>query len=308
MLALSGQAWGEPLRLEERVVPACVVAARELKPRIERALGSSRPKELEASVAIESFGAGYRVRIGLRDAAEARGTTVIDAPTCAEAVDAAAVVLALAFGQVTSSEATVPASSTPVPEHARSMPMAPSDTPSRDSRRAPGDSEPASDSDRATRITLATGVDGGTLPQPTLTLAGAIVRPFGGVELAAVARYGLPIAEERVESDFSESQRHDFGGLELRACPGVGHAIRVSFCAGTEIGAVRARRAREGEERADLEADFVPRLSGTLAALVTHRGGLIEPGLELGAGAVALGREAAPWLVVRVAAGAAIAF
>ncbi len=103
-VVLGGQAWAEPLRLEEGGVPACVVEARELGPRIERALGGSLPNELEASVAIEAFGAGYRVSIGLREAAEARGTTVIDTPTCDEAVDAAAVVLALAFGKVTSLE------------------------------------------------------------------------------------------------------------------------------------------------------------------------------------------------------------
>jgi hypothetical protein len=311
-IGLAGQAWAEPLRLEERVVPACVVAARELRPRIEGALGGSLPSELRASVTIEAFGAGYRVHIALRDV-EARGATVIEAPTCDEAVDAAAVVLALAFGKP--STTSVDDSSTSIAEPERGMPSERVQTPvfgSFEQRRgesAPVDEGSTSDLGRAMRITLATGVDGGTLPLPTLTLAGAIARPFGGVEVAAIARYGLPIADERVESDFSASRRQDFGGLELRACRGVGDSVRVAACAGTEVGAVRARRTWESEERTDLEASLTPRLSGTLAALVAHRGGLVEPGLELGAAAVALGRSVeAPWLVVRVAAGAAIAF
>jgi hypothetical protein len=157
---------------------------------------------------------------------------------------------------------------------------------------------------------LATGVDRGTLAQPTLILGGTLARSFGGLELAAVARYGVAVAEEVVEAGFSESQRHDFGALELRACRGLGRAVRVSACAGTEVGAVRERRTVEARGRTDLDTDQVaPRLSGTLATLLAYRGGLIEPGLELGGAVVALGRQSgAPGLSLRVAAGAAIAF
>ncbi|HWP04334.1 MAG TPA: hypothetical protein VNN72_01270 [Polyangiaceae bacterium] len=308
-LGISTQAWAEPLRLEEPVAPACVAVARTLGPRIERTLGGSLPSELEASVAIDAFGAGYRLTIALRDAVEARGMTVIEAPTCDEAVDAAAVVLALAFADSTPSGPPREAASFGSP--AEPVPTAPSAPPPvRADRRVALDHLPPTDSDRATRLTFATGVDAGTLPHSTLTLAGAVARSFGGLELAAVVRYGLPTVDETIETGFSESQRHDFGGLELRACHGVGHAVRVSACAGTEVGAVRASSSLLREGRADLDADHIsPRLSGSLVALVAHRGGLIEPGLELGGAAVALGREAgAPWLVVRVAATAAFAF
>jgi hypothetical protein len=311
MVVPGAQAWAEPLRLEERVAPACAAAARELAPRIERTLGGSLPDELEVSVAIDAFGAGYRLTVSLQDAAETRGTTVIEAPTCDEAVDAAAVVLALAFGTMTRSEARETPSSVPVPRQAGSTPSGPSrEAASFGDRPAPRDGIPSSASERATRIALASGMDAGTLPHPTLTLGGAVTRSFGGLELALALRYGLPIAYETDENGVSESQRHDFAGLELRACRGVGHAVRVSACAGTEVGAVRAMHALEGRDGTDVDADHVaPRLSGSLAALVARRGGLIEPELELAGAAVAFGREAgAPWLVVRVAAGAAIAF
>jgi hypothetical protein len=341
VVLLRAPAWAEPLRLEQRVVPACVAAARELAPSVQRRLGSFSPNELAASVVIDVLGAGYRVSIALRDTEQARGTTTIDAPTCQEAVDAAAVVLALAFGNATHPEPTEAASS-PVPERAgwptaplRSFTQpsaAPSDTqpssaarsaprdwtriparwrPSRSGERSvPRDSVATSGAHRATRITLTSGVDRGTLPQATLTLTGAVARSFGAVELAAIARYGLPIAEERVETGFSESQRHDFGALELRACRGLGQAVRLSACAGTELGAVRTMRATQGDDRAELDtAQISPRVAGTLAMLVAHRGWLIEPGLELAGAAVVLGRETgARRLSVRVAAGAAIAF
>jgi hypothetical protein len=312
MLLLCARASAGPLRIE-RVTPACVVAARELGPRIEAVLAGALQSQVEASVAIDALGAGYRVTIGLRDTAHERGATTLETPTCEEAVDAAVVVLALAYGETRSPEATQPTPSLPMPERSSAQlePRTPSDTLfTPPDPRAVRDHTPVNGTERQTRLTLATGVDQGTLPGPTLTLAGAVARSFGRFELAAVVRYGLPVAEELVENGFSESQRHDFGGLELRVCRGLGRVVRVSACAGTEIGAVRARRSQRVEDGSELDADQIsPRVSGTLAALVARRGGFIEPGLELAGAAVAVGRPGgAPWLAVRVAAGAAIAF
>jgi hypothetical protein len=329
MVAFHGQAWAEPFRLEQRAAPACVAAARDLGPRLERALGGVLPSGLEAWVGIDALGTGYRVTIALSDDERARGTTAIEAPTCEEAVDAAAVVLALAFGNIERTEPTEPASALPVPARAGSAPSRSSQesaslgslaaltptassgaSPARGDRRAPLDRAPSRGSERATRLTLATGVDRGTLPNSTLTLAAAAARSFGELEVAVVARYGLPIVEETVETGFAEARRRDFAGLELRACRGLGQALRFSGCAGTEVGAVRARRALRGDDHTEVDTDHLsPRLAGTLGALVAYRGGLFEPGLELAGAAAALGREAgAPWLSVRVAACAAIAF
>ena len=96
MLAAAARADGLPV--ETFVAPACVALARELEPRLERALQGPRAAELKASVAIEDAGSGYRVTITLLDDRKGRGQTVIVAPTCDEALDAAVVVLALAFG------------------------------------------------------------------------------------------------------------------------------------------------------------------------------------------------------------------
>jgi hypothetical protein len=74
---LPARAWAAPLRLEQRVVPACIAAASELRTRIERSVGSSPPNELEAFVSIETSGAGYRVTVAVRDDTESKGTTVI---------------------------------------------------------------------------------------------------------------------------------------------------------------------------------------------------------------------------------------
>lgn len=315
MLTLRAPVWAKPVRLE---APACAALAGELDARLERTVGSALPDGLEASVAIAASGAGYRVVIVLRDAEQTRGTTAIDAPTCEEAVDAATIVLALALPKTAPPEATPSASKSAVPARAAAT-LFSSAAPTHGIHRGPAparvDRRTALDtrsrgSERVTRFALATGVDRGTLPRSTLTLAGAAAHSFGRLELAAIARYGLPLAEERIESGVSESERRDFGSLELRACPGWGQAVRVAACAGTEVGAVRARRVRNGPDSGEVELDQVrPRLSGTLAALLAYRGGLIEPGIELGGAALALGREAGtPWLSVRIAAGAAIAF
>lgn len=311
-IALAAPARAEPIRLEQSIAPACAEVARELGTRIERSLGGSWPSELAAGVTVEASVGGYRATVTLRDDERTRGTTSIDAPTCEEVVDAVAVVLTLALGEVARPVATEPESPSPAPKPVAavkpSLGSSSNRSALRDGERVPADRVP-SDSVRATRMAFATGVDRGTLPRPTLTLAGTVARSFGGLELEAVARYGLPVADEVVEAGFSESQRHDFGGLELRACRGLGQAVRVSACAGTEVGAVRKRRAvQEGD--VDLDADHVaPRFAGTVATLLAYRGGLIEPGVEVAGAGVAFGRAAgAPWLSVRVAAGAAIAF
>ena len=142
-----------------------------------------------------------------------------------------------------------------------------------------------------------------------MTVSAAIARSFSRIDLRAVVRYGLPIADETVETESTESRRSDFGAFELRACRGQGRAVRVSACAGAELGAVRVA-SRLRADGADIDEDVLsPRLSGVVAALVSHRGGLIEPEIELGGAAVAFGRDTGrSWLVVRVAAGAALAF
>jgi hypothetical protein len=143
-----------------------------------------------------------------------------------------------------------------------------------------------------------------------MTLSGAVAHSFRLFELGAVVRYGFPTADETIEEGFSESERRDFGALELRACRGAGQAVRVSACAGTELGAVRELHQSRGTNGDEVDEDSVStRVSGTLAARIAHRGGFIEPELELAGAAVAIGREpGAPWLVLRVAAGAALAF
>jgi hypothetical protein len=181
--------------------------------------------------------------------------------------------------------------------------------------RAPRDEGPSapiessSSSSASSRASLSTGIDAGTLPSPTLVVAGAFARSFSAFEVRALARYGLPSVNETTETGFYASERRDFGALELRACYGVGADVRLSACTGGELGAVRVTRRVE-EAGSDVDEDAVtPRLSGVLAAFVRHQGGTVQPELEVSGSAVALGRaESASFLALRVAAGAAVEF
>jgi hypothetical protein len=306
-------------RIETRVTPSCGDAALGLEHRVERALEGARRATLEAAVAIDASSTGYRVTIVTRDASSDLGTTEIAAPTCDEAVDAAVVVLALAL---TERDAPAPAASPDSESHgvAPEPPVSPNDpaapllvaaAPARarvdHGVRAP-EARPGTSNE--TRVALATGVDAGTLPHPTLTLSGGIGASLSTLELRALARYGLPATDETVETGLVESTRHDFATVELRACAGSGQAFRLSACAGAEAGAVRIERHRSAENAAPRdERSLAPRLSGTLAALLAHRGGLVEPEIELAGVAVALGRsDGAPPVALRVSAGAAVAF
>jgi hypothetical protein len=328
---LAAPAGADELPVETRVTPACVAVARELEPRLERALQGPRAAALSASVIIDDGAAGYHVTITLLDGRKGRGRTAIVAPTCDEALDAAVVVLALAFGGGGFPEGVEPTSPPAAPIESESRPAALPAEPSGDSasfapplappgvelfERAPtapvdrdAGGEASLVTDRATRVALSTGIDSGSLPHGTMTVSAALARSFSKTDLRAVVRYGLPIADETIESDSMASRRSDFGAFELRACRGKGRAVRISACAGAELGAVRVA-SRQHENGADIDEDTLsPRLSGVVAALVSHRGGLIEPEVELGGAAVAVGRDTGrSWLVVRIAAGAALAF
>jgi hypothetical protein len=267
-------------------------------------------------VSIDEEGAAYRVTIATGDASSSSGTTVLVAPTCDEAVDAAVEVLALAFsGDARTSgapdesvTASTPTKTSPEPEHAPLVEwVAPArprvDDGASSANRASSPDEPV------TRAALTMGADMGTLPQPTATLGVGLSRSFSAIQLAALVRYGLPIVNETVETGLVQTDRRDFGTLELRACYGAGKALHVAACAGAEAGAVRVTQSSQADEE-DVDEDAVsPRLAGTLVAHLSHRAGIIEPEVEIGGAAAALGRdENAPWLALRVAAGASIEF
>jgi hypothetical protein len=301
-------------RIETAVTPRCDVPARDFEQRLAQALGQSSAHRLDVFVAIEHDGAGYEVTLVTRDELSASREKTILAPSCDEAMDAAVVVLALATSQTADVE---PSDSTALtaPATTAGPGVGPEPAPLRARvTRAPKDEgtariESSSSSSASSRASLSTGIDAGTLPSPTLVVAGAFARSFSAFEVRALARYGLPSVNETTETGFYASERRDFGALELRACYGVGADVRLSACTGGELGAVRVTRRVE-EAGSDVDEDAVtPRLSGVLAAFVRHQGGTVQPELEVSGSAVALGRaESASFLALRVAAGAAVEF
>ena len=82
------------------------------------------------------------------------------------------------------------------------------------------DELPASDAARhasgSTQLSLAGGVDMGTLPTPAVFVAGGVTHAWSHVEVRSSLRYGLLTQDERVETGFSD-ERH----------PGVAIAFRV---------------------------------------------------------------------------------
>jgi hypothetical protein len=295
-----------PMAFALRVVPECHAVTPELEMELTRVVAAAPRTELTAAVTIEQSPAGYRVELALRDRLRARGGKAITVPTCSEAADAAVVVLALALsGREVSAAEREPRGEPTGPARldvAREQ--------ERVARAAPEREKGSSPKVRTTRLGLMTGIDAGTLPHATVTVAGTAVRSLPELDLRAVLRYGLPTADETIESDFARAHRSDFGALELLACRGTQHVLHVSACAGAEIGVVRASHTERTEPSSDVDEQRVtPRLSGTLAARFAYLGGLVEPELELAGAAVALGRHVeSPWFVVRVAAGAAVTF
>jgi hypothetical protein len=326
LVALPARA-GSP-RLEIEAAEECEGHVPELRARLERALAEAGAESFSASVSIAPSNGGYRVVLRT-PAATALSEKVIAAPSCDEAAGVAVVVLSLAARAEARPEPLAPA---PVAApRAASSPIALSSLPAAAPPSAPRTRARAAErslpSDAfaderaeaalaapagadATRLSLATGADAGTLPRPTLYVAAGAGRSFSALEVRGLLRYGLPTIEEDEDGGSSESHRSDFAALELRACYGTATKLRVQACSGAELGAVRSRHRVEQAGALDVDEDTLnPRLSGVLAAVVAHRGGMIQPELEVSGSAVAAGREPGDsWLVLRVAAGAAVAF
>jgi hypothetical protein len=325
--ALAVSALAEHSRRIRTSFPAsCETAARELDARLERALGRGSTTNVDASVAIEHDRTGYRVVIGTSDPSR-NAEKVLLAPSCDEAVDAAVVVLALAFTvrDEAKKERALDAAVRSEPargEPARSFTRAEARPP----RRSPFRGTPAGregfDEARGnvprhrpasiatTRLSLATGGDTGTLPSPTLLASAGISRSFSCMDVEGHVSYGFPVSDERVETESTESLRYEFAAVDVRACRGTGETFRVSACAGGEFAAVRIRHQLETENGIGIDEDSVtPRVSAVLGALFSRRGGVVEPAVELSGVAVAFGREkGASVLILRATVGAAVAF
>jgi hypothetical protein len=293
----------------------CDESAKHASERLAPMLRRDGADEPFVFVRVERRGVTYRAIVRLQNAARDETETVIASANCEEALDAVVVVLALAFGtdRATASPAEAPAA---VPAEASSPVSAP---PAADAvtsgasslgRSRPGDAVGSSyPADRALRVALATGADSGTLPAATLYVSGAVARSLAAFELRGVVRYGLPTVDDSADNGAWQSERNDFGALELRGCYGIGSRLRLSGCTGTELGAVRRSRRWQSAGRTGEESALETRFSGVLAAAVAHRAGPIQPELELAGAAVAFGREPeASWLVLRMSLGAALAF
>jgi hypothetical protein len=303
---------GGPVVFEAAV---CADSAEHASERLAPMLPRRGAEEPYVFVRVERRGVAYRAMVRLQNATRDEIETVIDAASCEEALDAVVVVLALAFGTdraaaspagepaAVLAEASPPLSAPPAADAATAGASFLDRTPPGGAVGAP---YPA---DQALRIALATGADSGTLPVATLYVSGAVARSLAAFELRGVVRYGLPTVDDSAEDGASQSERNDFGALELRGCYGIGSRLRLSGCTGTELGAVRRSRRWQSEERTGEESALDTRFSGVLAAAVAHRAGPIQPELELSGAAVAFGREPeASWLVLRMSLGAALAF
>jgi hypothetical protein len=336
LLCLTGEARASATAFIE-LESACAITPEALEQRVTELLLGERDPELGAMITIRKVKGGYEVALRTRHGDAASATKVVAAPSCEEAVQAATVVLALAFGTRAVAEPTAGAVAEPAARAvAEPTARAVAEPAARAVTRPAVIAAPIGPrvvvephADRLQqprrmreplRLALSTGVDSGTLQASTAYLAAGLSRSFAPLEVYGALRYGAPHVDENVVDAGSERTRLDFGALELGACYGVGHEVRVSACAGSELGVVRlAHSLRLPDGTAVETAATWPHLSGVLTALLAYRGGLIEPRLEL-AGVVlaAEGRERVPLLGegaaqapragLRAGLGAAVAF
>lgn len=312
---LTTLALAAPLRAEPRIAIDAGVCE-DAMTRVERHLAGLDPNassSLDAAVTFESVEAGIRVTVATRENGVERGESVLLVANCDEAVDATVVVLSLAFSAPSSAEVTN-AEAAPSERAPDASERDDNATPVRFVAPSPRVDEPPAgrDTDRAshvTRVSLAGGVDRGTLPATAAFVSGGVTLLGPWLDVRGWLRYGLPTADERVETDLRESVRRDFGALGLGICRGAGVTLRLTLCAGGELGLVRTSRSVALQGASVDEDEHSARLSGVLAALFSLRQGPLRPELEVSGAALALGgSERASRLAFRAAAGAAVDF
>jgi hypothetical protein len=314
LLTLTGQAHAEP-RLDVAAT-ICESGAGELERRLPSLLKGGGAS-LRAWLRFEEVGDGVRVSVETSETSVPRGETVLVVPTCEEAVDAAVVVLSLAFSAQATGDTAVARVDTP--SQARSLAKrrliskgevklrleAPPQW--RDASPAGADSPAGTGS---TQLSLAAGVDSGTLPTSAVFVAGSVTHSWSNFDLSSSLRYGLPTEDERVETELHENVQRDFGAVGVSVCSGVGAILRFSACTGGEFGLLRVARrlAVDGAPTRD-QHQLLPRLSAVILAIVSVRRGRLRPELEFSGSVLAFGRkEGASLVALRAAAGAAVDF
>jgi hypothetical protein len=282
----------------------CKARVEEIGRRVEAALAGSRPTTARAKLSIDETEGGLALTINLEVDSRALGTKTVVVPSCEEALDAAVLVLAVALGEASppSTDASV---SVAAPEQESLNFVSPKpvvedvDPPKAAGRQA---KRPAAG------VVLLGGVDGGVLPNATPYVGAAVSLLALPIELRAAFRYGLRRQDESVETDSIVRTSADFAALELSACPGLGEKLRVSLCAGGELGLVRVESTQgDGVRTVDRDED-APRLAGLLTGLVSRSVGAVRLELELAGSAVAVGPEGAARAGLRVGAGAGTRF
>lgn len=318
LIVLAAAPLAPPARADPRLDVAattCERNAAHLERRLANILDEAPSRELTATVTFEASGEGVRVAVVTHDGSNARGETLFVVANCEEALDAAVVVLSLAFSTEANRE-TLKTETPPSEPSVEASPVAETPTfqmrfaaplPERDASPASHGSDPVSPS---SAVSLAGGLDFGTLATPTAIIGGGFTRAWPALEVRAALRYGLPTENERAETTLTESVRRDFGAAELSLCRGFGTALSLTACAGGEVGLVRVLHRVEVDGAPALDEDELsPRFSGVLAALVSLKRGPVRPELEVSASALAFGRRGGGSAVaLRAAAGAAVDF
>jgi hypothetical protein len=300
-----------PIRLESS--GGCDTSAADLSERVTRARIAGIAAGIDASVSIESSEKALQVRVSTHRDGALVGSTLVTVASCAEAIDAAVVVLVLAFSAEDVPEPVsdaLPRSQDPPKPESEAEPAPwplPRTSPALD--RAPDRPREAHES-KLTRVSLLTGMDAGTLSGSTAYVGVGVNRAVAGLELRSVLRYGMPRTEELDEDGLSESSRSEFASVDVAGCYGFGASWRFSGCAGGEVGVVRNVEHTQSDAGLERDRDLArARAAGVLTLTLAGQGRGLRPELELGALAVAVGREEpGRWLAVRAGVGAGMQF
>jgi len=311
--------WSTPLLASEPWLrfegsPRCEANTAELAATIHEQIAGVRNVDLTIEVHVRDRGRNTIAEVRVLRRTEVIATKELVTPTCDEAREAIASVIALALSaQPPAPPVTEPVERAAFAEPALesrglALPTAPlrGDRSDRMDRGVEGASRPKPT--KRWEAHLSAGIDAGTLPTPTALAGAGLSASSGASELRGSLWYGLPSSREEVSSSTVESSRAEFAAMRLELCQALDSGRWLSLCAGTEARLNRlVRKAEDGAGAREYSERITPGLGAGAGARFVYRSASLQPELAVTAELPLLGTPSlAERPIVRATVGAVL--
>jgi len=285
--------WSAPLLAAEPWLrfegsPRCASNTAELAVRIEEQIAGVRNLELSVEVGVRDRGRSTIAEVRVLRRTAVIATKELVAPTCDEAREAVAAVIALALSAQPPTQPVTeplePAALAELPLESRSLklPTPPLRIGQIDRIDRGVEAAPRTKTTKRWAAQLSAGIDAGTLQEPTALAGAGLSANFGATQLRGSIWYGLPSSREEVSSSRVEASRAEFAATRLELCQALDSGHWLSLCAGTEARLTRlVRKAEDGMRSSEYSERFAPGVGAGAGARFIYCFASLQPELAV---------------------------